>query len=239
MMEAVGQKRAVVLLSGGLDSATVLAIARQQGYEIAALSFQYGQRHSVELEAARRLAAAAGVARHVVMQIDLRVFGGSSLTTNQPVPKGRDLSQPEAGIPSTYVPARNTIFLSFALAFAEVQQAADIFAGMNAIDYSGYPDCRPEYLRAFETLANLATRAGVEGTLRTRIHAPLISLSKAEIIRRGLELGVDYGATISCYDADPQTGAACGDCDSCQLRRAGFQANGVPDPTRYKATTSR
>jgi len=230
-------RRAVVLLSGGLDSATVLAIARAEGYDVSVLSFDYGQRHAIELEAARRIATAAGVTRQVVIPIDLRVFGGSSLTSDEPVPKGRDLAHAGATIPSTYVPARNTIFLALALAFAEVQQAADIFAGMNAIDYSGYPDCRPEYLQAFERLANLATRAGVEGTLQTRIHAPLIQLSKAEIIRRGLELGVDYSQTISCYDADPVTGLACGECDSCQLRRAGFAANHVPDPTRYRPAT--
>jgi len=225
-------RRAVVLLSGGLDSATASAMARAAGFELHALTFRYGQRHVSELEAARRVAAAMGVAEHQIVEIDLRVFGGSALTSDLAVPKDRDLAGP--GIPITYVPARNTIFLAYGLAFAEVREARDIFIGVNAIDYSGYPDCRPEYVAAFEALANLATRAGVEGN-RIRIHAPLLYLSKAEIIRRGLALGVDYGLTRSCYDPDEQ-GRACGHCDSCRLRLEAFAKVGVPDPVPYAKT---
>ena len=223
---------AVVLLSGGLDSTTVLAIARAEGYVPHALSFDYGQRHATELEAASRIAAGAGVAEHVVARIDLRVFGGSALTADIAVPKGRSAEDMGGGIPITYVPARNTIFLSFALAWAETLGASDIFVGVNALDYSGYPDCRPEYIEAFERMANLATKAGVEGTQRLRIHAPLMQLSKEGIIRRGLELGVDYSLTQSCYDPDAQ-GRACGECDACLLRLRGFAAVGVPDPAPY------
>lgn len=231
------QTPAVVLLSGGLDSATVLAIARDRGFEPCAMSFRYGQRHQVEIEAARRVARRFGVTRHTVVDIDLRAFGGSALTADIAVPKGRSPADMSEGIPITYVPARNTIFLSFALAWAEVLGAADIFAGMNAIDYSGYPDCRPEYLEAFQKMANLATKAGVEGGVKLTIHTPLIQWSKAEIIRRGLELGVDYGETSSCYDPDPATGAACGGCDACLLRSKGFRELGIADPTRYRTDT--
>lgn len=220
--------RAIVLLSGGLDSATTAAIARAQGYELYALSFDYGQRHRFELAAAERVAKAMGVARHVVQRIDLAAFGGSALTAAIPVPKHRDEAAMNAAIPITYVPARNTVFLAFALAFAEVSGAADIFIGVNAVDYSGYPDCRPEYIAAFERMANLATKASVEGTLRFQIHAPLVSLTKAEIIRRGLELGVDYSLTHSCYDPDPQ-GHPCGQCDACVLRRKGFAELGLEE----------
>jgi 7-cyano-7-deazaguanine synthase len=226
-------KNAVVLLSGGLDSTTVLAIAQSEGYVPYALSFRYGQRHAIELEAARRIAAAADVGGHVVIDIDLRVFGGSALTADIDVPKGRSPSELGAGIPITYVPARNTIFLSFALAWAEVLGASDIFVGVNALDYSGYPDCRPEYVEAFERMANLATKAGVEGGRRLTIHAPLMQLTKEGIIRRGLELGVDYSTTLSCYDPDA-AGRHCGACDACQLRLRGFAAAGVPDPASYQ-----
>lgn len=220
---------AVVLLSGGLDSATCLAIARAEGYACHALSFAYGQRHEVELRAASQVARELGAIEHRVMHIDLAAFGGSALTDpGLAVPES-----PVAGIPITYVPARNTVFLSFALAWSEVLGAHDIFIGVNAVDYSGYPDCRPEFVAAFEAMANLATRAGVEGAMRLRIRTPLIDWSKAEIIRRGLALGVDYSHTVSCYQAD-EAGAACGKCDSCRLRRAGFEAAGVPDPTRYR-----
>lgn len=224
-------KPAIILLSGGLDSATVLAIARAEGYRPHALSFSYGQRHTCELEAAREVAAALGAAEHRVAEIDLRLFGGSALTSEVEVPKDRDLAD-EAEIPITYVPARNTIFLSFALAYAEVVGAQDVFIGVNALDYSGYPDCRPEYVAAFEAMANLATRAGVEGA-RLRIRTPLIDWTKAQIIQRGLELGVDYGITISCYD--PREGRACGRCDACQLRLKGFAEAGVSDPAPYLA----
>jgi len=222
-------RRAVVLLSGGLDSATCLAIARAEGFVCHALSFAYGQRHAAELQAAERVAQGLGAECHRVMNIDLAAFGGSALTD-------RDIAVPEApvgGIPVTYVPARNTVFLSLALAWAEVLGAQDIFIGVNAVDYSGYPDCRPEFIAAFERLANLATRAGVEGTAPVRIRTPLISLSKADIIRRGLGLGVAFGDTVSCYQADGE-GRACGRCDSCRLRREGFAAAGVADPTRYR-----
>ena len=225
--------RAVVLLSGGLDSATTLAFARKQGFESHALSFRYGQRHAVEIECARALAARLGAARHVIVDIDLRLFGQSALTADIAVPKGRDAAQMAAGIPVTYVPARNTVFLSLALAWTEVLHAEHIFIGVNAVDYSGYPDCRPEFIAAFERLANLATRAGVESSTRLRIRAPLIDLSKADIIRRGLALGVDYAGTVSCYQADEE-GRACGRCDSCRLRRDGFIAAGTADPTGYQ-----
>jgi len=219
---------AVVLLSGGLDSATALAIARSQGFECYALSVEYGQRHSAELDAARRVAAAAGVRDHRVMHVDLAGIGGSALTDKTiAVPES-----PTTGIPVTYVPARNTIMLSLALGWAEVLGAGDIFIGVTAVDFSGYPDCRPEFIAAFARLAELATKAGVEGQ-PYRIQAPLISLSKAEIIREGVRLGVDYGLTVSCYQADGE-GRACGRCDSCRLRRAGFEAAGVPDPTQYR-----
>jgi 7-cyano-7-deazaguanine synthase len=223
------QKKAVVLLSGGLDSATVLAIARSEGYECHALSFFYGQRHAWELEAAKRVAASLGAAEHRTAQIDLRVFGGSALTAEIDVPKGRDTHEMSHGIPVTYVPARNTIFLSFALAWAEVLESSDIFIGVNALDYSGYPDCRPEFIEAYEKLANLATKAGVEGRQHLKIHTPLIALTKAQIIARGIELGVDYGLTSSCYDPSP-SGVPCGQCDSCQLRAKGFGENGIEDP---------
>ncbi len=222
-------KPAVVLLSGGLDSATALAIARTEGYIPHALSFRYGQRHSVELEAARRVADALGVARHVVADIDLRVFGGSALTDEIGVPHHESVEELTDDIPVTYVPARNTIFLSYALAWAEVLESSDVFIGVNALDYSGYPDCRPEYIRAYEQMANLATKAGVEGRQHLRIHTPLIELTKAQIIQRGLELGVDYSLTHSCYDPDPR-GRACGTCDSCLLRRRGFAEVGLEDP---------
>ena len=224
---------AVVLLSGGVDSATVAALARAEGFEVCALSFRYGQRHAAELEAAERVAHALGIERRLVLDVDLRPIGGSALTADLPVPRDRPADEMGSDIPATYVPARNTIFLSLALAWAEVLGARDIFIGANALDYSGYPDCRPEYLRAFEALANLATRAGVEGS-RFTIHAPLLHLTKAEIVRRGTELGVDYGLTVSCYDPSPD-GAACGRCDACLLRRRGFEQSGVPDPTRYHA----
>jgi 7-cyano-7-deazaguanine synthase len=232
-MESVTEKPAVVLLSGGLDSATVLAIARSQGYRINALSFAYGQRHSWELEAARKVAKAGGAAQHRIATIDLRVFGGSALTDEIAVPKGRDAEQMSHGIPITYVPARNTIFLSFALAWAEVLGSSDIFIGVNALDYSGYPDCRPEFIRAFEQMANLATKAAVDGGQNLRIHAPLMAMTKAEIIQAGLKLGVDYGLTSSCYDPGPD-GTPCGECDSCFLRRRGFAEIGIPDPLTYR-----
>lgn len=223
-----GAKRAVVLLSGGLDSATCLAIAQADGFQSAAISFDYGQRHRAELDASRRVAAAFGVRDHRVVRIDLGSFGGSALTdTSIAVPE-----EPGEGIPVTYVPARNTVFLSYALGLAEVLGATDIYIGVNAVDYSGYPDCRPAFIAKFEELANLATKAGVEGG-RFRVHAPLIDLSKADIIRRGMALGVDYAQTVSCYQAD-DAGRACGRCDSCRLRAEGFAAAGVPDPTRYR-----
>jgi len=223
-------KPAIVLLSGGLDSATALAIARAEKYEPLALSFRYGQRHGIELEAARNVATAANVAEHLIIDINLRIFGGSALTADIDVPKDREIDA-SGRIPITYVPARNTIFLSYALAFAEVRGVANIFIGVNAVDYSGYPDCRPEYIAAFEKTANLATRAGVEGA-RVNIHAPLIHLTKEAIIRRGLDLGVDYGLTRSCYDPDEQD-RACGRCDSCTLRLAAFEKLGQKDPVPY------
>ncbi len=226
-------KRAVVLASGGIDSSTALALARKQGFEVYALSFDYGQRHRCELEAARRIVESLDIAGHLVATVDLRLFGGSALTADIEVPKDRNTSQISTEIPVTYVPARNTIFLSLALGWCEVLEAQDIFIGVNAIDYSGYPDCRPEFLDAFERLANLATKAGVRGTARYRIHAPLLHMSKAEIIRTGHEEGVDFSLTHSCYDP-PAQGFACGACDSCILRRNGFRQAGIPDPTRYK-----
>ncbi len=224
-------KPAIVLVSGGLDSATCLAIARAEGFRCHALSFRYGQRHHAELSAAGRVAAQLGAAEHRIMEIDLAAFGGSALTD-------ASIAVPEDGaataaIPVTYVPARNTIFLALALAWAEVLRAHDIFIGVNAVDYSGYPDCRAEFIEAFERMANLATRAGVEDEERLRIRTPLIDLTKAEIVRRGTALGVDFGATVSCYQADEQ-GRACGRCDSCRLRRAGFETAGLPDPTVYQ-----
>jgi 7-cyano-7-deazaguanine synthase len=219
----------VVLLSGGLDSATALAIARDEGFEAYALSFRYGQRHAIELQAARRVAEALGAVAHVVAEIDLRPFGGSALTADVAVPKGRSVDEMSHGIPITYVPARNTIFLSFALAWAETREASDIFIGVNALDYSGYPDCRPEYIHAYEQMADLATKAGVEGRQHLRIHTPLIELTKAQIIQRGLALGIDYGLTHSCYDP-AEDGRPCGACDSCLLRAKGFAEAGVPDP---------
>jgi 7-cyano-7-deazaguanine synthase len=226
-------RRAVALLSGGLDSTTALAIAKAEGFEPHALSFRYGQRHRAELDAAARVAQALGVAQHVVADIDLRCFGGSALTADIDVPKGRNPAEMAQGIPVTYVPARNTIFLSFALAWAEVLGAADIFIGVNALDYSGYPDCRPEYIEAYQRMANLATKAGVEGRTKLSIHTPLIHLSKAEIIRKGLSLDVDYALTSSCYDPSPE-GRPCGGCDSCLLRAKGFAEAGVPDPLLQK-----
>jgi len=224
-------KRAVVLLSGGLDSTTTLATAIAEGYETYALSFEYGQRHKIEIGAARRIARALGAKEHRVAKIDMLIFGGSALTGDVDVPKKRPAKEIAQGIPVTYVPARNTIFLSYALALAETIGARDIFIGANAIDYSGYPDCRPEFIAAFETLANLATKAGVEGA-RFRIHAPLIKLSKAEIIRKALELDVDLALTHSCYDPTPD-GVACGECDSCLLRLKGFREAALEDPVRY------
>lgn len=230
------QRKAVVLLSGGLDSTTTLAVAKGQGFEIYALSFQYGQRHRIELEAARRIARHFQVAKHEVVDIDLRLFGDSALTDDIDVPKRRRLEEMRGDIPVTYVPARNTIFLSFALAWAEVLDSEDIFIGVNALDYSGYPDCRPEYIDAFEKMANLATKAGVEGKQKLKIHTPLIQMTKAQIIKRGREMGVDYGLTHSCYDPS-ETGEACGQCDSCLLRLKGFREAGVPDPLRYRNRT--
>jgi len=225
-------RNAVVLLSGGMDSATTAAIAQAQGFVVHALSFRYGQRHVVELDAARRVAAQLGIARHVVLDIDLRAFGGSALTDLIAVPKDRPLGDMSTGVPTTYVPARNTIFLSFALAFAETLGATDIFIGANAIDYSGYPDCRPEFLAAFQQTARLGTRLGAEGAPLT-IHAPLIELSKADIVRRGRALGVDFALTRTCYDP-ASDGAACGHCDACQLRLKGFREAGIDDPAPYR-----
>jgi 7-cyano-7-deazaguanine synthase len=225
--------KAVCLLSGGLDSSTCLALARRDGYSCVALSFDYGQRHRIELEAARRVAAALDVERHVIARIDLGIFGGSALTADIDVPKGRTAEEMTNGIPATYVPARNTVFLSCALALAEVAGAGDIFIGVNAIDYSGYPDCRPEFIEAFERMANLATKAGVEGTLRIRIHTPLIRMSKADIVRCAHDLGLDLALTYSCYDPDQQ-GRPCGECDSCLLRKKGFAEAGLTDPLPYR-----
>jgi 7-cyano-7-deazaguanine synthase len=225
-------KKAVVLLSGGLDSTTTLAIARNEGFGLLALSFDYGQRHNFELTAARKIAAAYKVREHIVTRIDLREFGGSALTSGLEVPKNRTLKEMSHDIPVTYVPARNTIFLSFALAWAEVEGANDIFIGVNALDYSGYPDCRPEYIEAFQTMSNLATKAGVEGRQHLIIHTPLIALTKAQIIKKGIGLGVDYALTSTCYDPSPD-GKACGRCDACSLRLKGFSENGVVDPITY------
>jgi len=231
---------AVVLLSGGLDSTTVLAIAMHEGFTCYAMSFQYGQRHQVELERAREVTQRASVAEHVVIDFDLRQFGGSALTSEMSVPKERSMTEMSKGIPVTYVPARNTIFLSFALAWTETLGASDVFIGVNALDYSGYPDCRPEYIEAYERMANLATKRGVEGSQRLKIHTPLINLSKAQIIKTGLDLGVDYAITTSCYDPGPD-GAPCGACDSCQLRAKGFAEAGVADPAiaRYATQADR
>jgi 7-cyano-7-deazaguanine synthase len=226
------RKKAVVLLSGGLDSNTVLAIARSEGYELYAMSFRYGQRHSMELESARRIVRAIGVEKHLIVDFDLRAIGGSALTDQLDVPKDRAAEDIASGIPVTYVPARNTIFLSFALAWAESLGVEDIFIGVNALDYSGYPDCRPEYIDAFERMAMLATKAGVEGRMRLKIHAPLIAMTKADIIKTGLELGVDYSLTFSCYDPSAE-GLACGKCDSCLLRLKGFAEAGIRDPLSY------
>jgi len=229
----VGEKKAVVLLSGGLDSTTVMAVAKQQGFAVYALSFDYGQNHRIELEFAARVAAAAGVVRHAVVKVDLRAFGGSALTSDTPVPKGRSAEDMGHGVPVTYVPARNTVFLSLALAWAETLEATDIFIGVNALDYSGYPDCRPEFIEAFERLANLATKMGTEDGKRLTIHTPLIALTKRQIVELGLSLGVDYGMTITCYDPSA-TGAACGACDACLLRLKGFAEAGVVDPATYR-----
>jgi 7-cyano-7-deazaguanine synthase len=229
--------RAVVLLSGGLDSATAAAMTRARAFDLYALSLRYGQRHALELEAAQRVATHLGVVRHAIVDIDLRAFGGSALTSDLAVPKDRPAEAIGVGIPITYVPARNTIFLSFALAWAETLGITDIVIGVNALDYSGYPDCRPEYIAAFQQLANLATRAGTELKQRFSIHTPLILLSKQEIIARGRALGVDYSLTLSCYDPSP-TGAACGHCDACQLRMKGFRENGLEDPARYQEERS-
>lgn len=224
---------AVVLLSGGLDSATALAVAVRQDFTPYALTFRYGQRHESEIAAAKAIVERSCTAQHVIAEIDLRIFGGSALTSESPVPKGRSVSQMADGIPVTYVPARNTVFLSFALAWAEALSAQDIFLGVNAVDYSGYPDCRPEYIEAFQAMANLATKAGVEGRQQLQIHTPLIHLTKAQIILRGIELGVDYSITRTCYDPD-LSGAACGQCDACLLRLKGFSEAGVADPAPYQ-----
>jgi 7-cyano-7-deazaguanine synthase len=230
-LEKLNNTRAICLLSGGLDSSTVLAIAKQQGYECFCLAFDYGQRHVIEVESARKVAAQLGAKEFRVARIDLRVFGGSALTAEIEVPKDREESTMSAGIPITYVPARNTIFLAFALAYAEVSNASNIFIGVNAIDYSGYPDCRPEFIEAFAKMANLATKAGVEGTSKFQIHSPLITMSKADIVRKAIELGVDLSLTHSCYDPAPN-GSVCGKCDSCLLRAKGFEEAGATDPVR-------
>jgi 7-cyano-7-deazaguanine synthase len=225
-------KKAIILSSGGLDSTTVMAMARHAGYDLYAMSFDYGQRHLFELEAAKKIARAYGVKAHLIVKTDLTRIGGSALTDAISVPKNRNMNAGGDEIPNTYVPARNTIFLSYALAWSEVLNTPDIFMGVNAVDYSGYPDCRPEYIHAFERMANLATKAGVEGRFKIQIHTPLIRMTKAEIIRKGLELGVDYGLTHSCYDPDAR-GNACGECDSCLLRKKGFTDANVNDPTTY------
>lgn len=227
--------KAVVLLSGGLDSSTIVAIARAEGFAVHALTFRYGQRHEAELSAAQRVAETLGVEEHMIANIDLAIFGGSALTNADiEVPKHRSLEHMSEGIPVTYVPARNTIFLSFALAWAEVLDARDIFIGVNALDYSGYPDCRPEFIKAYEEMANLATKVGVDGDRRLRVHTPLITLTKGEIVARGLALGVDYGMTLTCYDPS-EAGEACGACDACLLRLKGFTENGISDPAPYRA----
>jgi 7-cyano-7-deazaguanine synthase len=233
MSQARPKPRAVVLLSGGLDSSTVLAIAIDEGFAAYALTFRYGQRHQVEIEAARRVAQRHGVVEHRIVDIDLRAFGGSALTADVEVPKDRPLADMGRDIPVTYVPARNTIFLSFALAWAEILEAGALFIGVNVLDHSGYPDCRPEYIEAYERMANLATKAAVEGRQGVRIHTPLIAMTKAEIIRRGRALGVDYAMTVTCYDPSPE-GAACGRCDACRLRLRGFEENGLKDPAIYR-----
>jgi 7-cyano-7-deazaguanine synthase len=230
-------KKAVVLLSGGLDSATLLSIAKNEGFEVYAISFLYGQRHAFELNLAKKIAENAGVKRHLVMNIDLRGIGGSALTSESAIPKDRSVQEMTASIPVTYVPARNTIFLSMTLSWAEVIGSEDIYIGVNALDYAGYPDCRPEYIIAFEQMANLATKAGVEGTQHFKVHTPLIELNKAQIIKKGLELGVDYSLTSSCYDPSP-TGSPCGKCDSCLLRAMGFAEAGVEDPLDLKFKSS-
>jgi len=229
----LGESKAVVLLSGGLDSTTVAAMAREQGFKVYALSFDYGQNHKIELESAKRVAAKLGMQQHAIVKVDLRSFGGSALTSDQPVPKHRSAEDIGHGVPVTYVPARNTVFLSLALAWAETLGATDIFLGVNALDYSGYPDCRPEFIRAFETLANLATKMGTEEGKRITIHTPLIAMTKKQIVEAGLRLGVDYSMTISCYDPD-ERGEACGACDACLLRLKGFSEAGVADPAAYR-----
>jgi 7-cyano-7-deazaguanine synthase len=234
----MNRPKAVVLLSGGMDSATTAAVALSRGFDVHALTFRYGQRHHAELDAARRVAERLGISRHVVLDIDLRAFGGSALTGDLPIPKDTPLDEIGQRIPATYVPARNTIFLSFALAWAEVLGASDIFLGANALDYSGYPDCRPEFITAYETMANLATRAGVEQGQQLTIHTPLIALSKREIIQRGLELGMDYGVTLTCYDPSPE-GAACGRCEACLLRLNGFREAGIEDPAPYQTVSGK
>jgi 7-cyano-7-deazaguanine synthase len=230
--------KAVVLLSGGMDSATTAAIALERGFHVHALTFRYGQRHAAELDAARRVAARLGIRQHVILDIDLRAFGGSALTAELPVPKDTPMTEIGQRIPATYVPARNTIFLSFALGWAEVLGASDIFMGANAMDYSGYPDCRPEYIQAFQRMADLATRAGVEEGRKLTIHTPLIDLSKREIIERGLALGLDYSLTLTCYDPSPE-GAACGRCEACLLRLKGFREGGMEDPAAYQAVSGK
>jgi 7-cyano-7-deazaguanine synthase len=229
----MNKPRAIVLLSGGLDSSTVLAIAVGRGFDVYAMSFRYGQRHAIELEKAAVVATHLGAAEHIIVDIDLRAFGGSALTSDAAVPKGRSEAEMSGGIPITYVPARNTIFLSFALAWAEVLGSSDIFVGVNAVDYSGYPDCRPEYIAAFERMANLATKAGVEGRQQFRIHAPLVTLSKSDIVREGMRLGVDFSMTCTCYDPGP-CGEPCAECDACILRAKGFAAAGMEDPLYVK-----
>lgn len=224
--------KAVVLLSGGMDSSTTLAIAKHQGFEPYVLTFRYGQKHEIEIEAARRIAGHIGVAQHIVSEIDLRLFGGSALTDDLEIPKSRKVEEISRGIPITYVPARNTIFLSFALAWAEVLKASDIFIGVNAVDYSGYPDCRPEYIDAYQRMANLATKAGVSGEQKLIIHTPLLYMTKADIIKTGINLGVDYSLTNTCYDPTPE-GLACGQCDACILRLRGFSEAGIKDPVEY------
>jgi 7-cyano-7-deazaguanine synthase len=231
--EIVSEKKAVVLLSGGLDSTTVVAVAKRQGFTVYALSFDYGQNHKIELEFAGRVAAAMEVARHAIVKVDLRAFGGSALTSDTPVPKHRSAEDMGHGVPVTYVPARNTVFLSLALAWAETLEATDIFIGVNALDYSGYPDCRPEFIEAFERMANLATKMGTEDGKRLTIHTPLIALTKKQIVELGLSLGVDYSLTVTCYDPS-ESGAACGACDACLLRLKGFAEAGVADPARYR-----
>ncbi|MDY0241907.1 MAG: 7-cyano-7-deazaguanine synthase QueC [Rhodospirillaceae bacterium] len=226
--------KAIILLSGGLDSATCLAIAKSRGFAPIALSFSYGQRHAAELNAARRVARSQGAAKHIIADLDPRLFGGSALTDDIPVPKDRDEAEMGAGIPVTYVPARNTVFLAMAMALAEVEGACDIFIGVNAVDYSGYPDCRPAFIEAFQAMANLATKAAIEGGRKLTIHTPLIALSKADIVRTGLSLGVDYGLTVTCYDPSPE-GEACGHCDACTLRLKGFAEAGSADPAPYRA----